>query len=443
MSSQNVVNFGEATRAPESGVSREGEARTRIDSAESGSGRLHPHQRSFHQSHRKSFKKSKSSKHLLDVPQERPLFCKRFPEPDKGEWPVRWSPSREADATEEAERLLNVESHGGAEATLVETRRRWSDAYFAVIAMVRAKRLWRRLDRREKRDVLLEWAGMRAKDVEDEITKQIQKAKVDKGLEVPGRKLREVPPEILRLSRNVAGAVKRMALQDNRIEYLPPELFTRYTDLNTLRLSNNRIPAIPSTIRLLTSLQMLIIGDNDLCILPPALGDLVSLHTLHVQGNKRIQRLPLEMGKLHHSTMGGCLKDITFDRNRVKYPPLEAVDQGLNVACDLMRRVWDSGESGRLVLSGMGLATLPPYICDVPMATCITELNIFQNKITRLPPAMGLLTSLELLRLDEAHVVFPNQHLMKQSDALRDPETRMIQVRNRVKIGMKRRGMVC
>jgi len=363
---------------------------------------------------------------VLALRKETPLFCKGFPEPEQGEWPVRWTPSSAADAALEGELLLGGETQGTVEHVPGRAQCRWADAYAAVLAMVRAKRQWRRLDRQEKRSVLLEWANVRAKHVDEEIAKQTQKAAVDKGLELPGLKLREVPPEMLRLSRKVAGAVKRIALQDNRIEYLPPELFTRFTEINTLRLSNNRIPAIPSTINRLTSLQMLLISDNDLCILPPALGDLVSLHTLHVQGNKRIRRLPREMGKLHHSTMGGCLKDITYDRTRVTYPPVETADQGLNLACDLMRRVWDSATSGRLVLSGMGLTTVPPYICDAPLVTCLTELNIFQNKITRLPPALGLLTRLELLRLDEAHVVFPNPHLMKQSDALRDPETRMI-----------------
>ena len=361
-----------------------------------------------------------------------PFFCAGFPAPEPGEWPVRWTPTQPLDdLAREAERLLGgLGSPAGGEeepGALSERQQRWQDLYAVAVALVRAKRMWRRHVRREMRDVLLEWANVKSKQAEEQIPRQTQKAAVDKGLELPGLKLREIPHEVVRLRSKVAGHVKRFAMHDNRIGFLPPELFERFTEINTLRLSGNRIAAIPSTIMNLTSLQMLLINDNDLCILPPALGELVSLHTLHVQDNKRIRRLPLQMGKLHHQSMGGHIKDLTYDRGLVKYPPLETVEQGLNLACDLMRRVWDAGASGRLVLSGMGLATVPPYICEAPLVTCLTELNIFQNKITRLPPALGLLSRLEALRLDEASIVFPNQHLMKQSEAQRDPETRMIQ----------------
>jgi leucine-rich repeat protein SHOC2 len=367
---------------------------------------------------------SKSSRHAFV-----PFFCAGFPEPEPGEWPVRWTLTK-LDITLEAERLLGEHELGGPvgePSALTDGQRRWQDLYAVVLALVHAKRKWRRHTRREMRDTLLEWANVRPKEAEEQIPRQTQTAAVAKALELPGLKLREIPHEVLRLKSKVAGQVKRLVMHDNRIEFLPPELFVRFTEISTLRLSGNRIAAIPSTIMNLTSLQMLLINDNDLCILPPALGELVSLHTLHVQGNKRIQRLPLEMGKLHHQSMGGHIKDLTYDKGLVQYPPLETVEQGLNLACDLMRRVWNAGASGRLLLSGMSLATVPPYICDAPLVACLTELNIFQNKITRLPPAMGLLSRLELLRLDEASIVFPNQHLMKQSEPQRDPETRMLQ----------------
>ena len=356
----------------------------------------------------------------------RRFFCAGFPEPPPGEWPVRWRLSRQ-DIVAEIEHLLETDEGDDTELTLSSPQRRWLDAYAAALSLVRAKRMWRRYRRAEKRKVLFEWAAARSEQVEAEIKRQSAKAANDKGLELPGLKLREVPHELMRLPAKVAGHVKRLALHDNRIECLPPELFDRYTEVTTLRLSDNRIPIIPPTIQNLTSLQMLLIGDNDLCILPAELGNLVSLHTLHVQGNKRLRRLPREMGKLHHTLYGGNLKDLQYDVERVTFPPPETVEQGLNVACDLMRRVWDAADSGRLILSGMMLTSVPPYICDMPLVTALTELNIFQNKISRLPPAMGLLTRLDILRLDESSIVFPNQHLMKQSEAMRNPETRMLE----------------
>lgn len=354
-----------------------------------------------------------------------PFFCEGFPEPEAGAWPVRWTLSR-PDVTREAERLLGNELPDKEDDDLTDVQRRWTDAYTAAIALVRAKRTWRRNIRRKKRAVLLEWAMVRSKATDEAIARQVQKAAVDKGVDLPGLKLRVVPPEVVRMNKKVSGQVKRLALQENRIEYLPPEIFSRFTEVTMLRLSENRIPAIPQTVFNMTNLQMLLINDNDLCILPPELGDLVSLHTLHVQGNPRITRLPYEMGKLHHKSMGGLIQEYKYDKERVTYPPLETVEQGLNLACDLMRRVWDSASSGRLLLSSMSLVSVPPYICDMPLVTRLTELNIFQNEIKRLPAALGLLSRLELLRIDENTVVFPNQHLMQQSEPLRDATTRMI-----------------
>ena len=229
---------------------------------------------------------------------------------------MRWTYSKQ-DVVAEAERLLQDENNDEPELVLTAVQRQWKDVYSMLLSLVRARRMWRRMRRAVKRQVMLEWANVRSNHVGEEISRQTQKAAVDKGLELPGLKLREVPHELILLSQKVSGHVKRLSLHENRISYLPPVLFNRYTEVTMLRLSSNKITTIPSTIHNLTNLQMLLINDNDLCILPPALGDLVSLHTLHVQGNKRIRRLPREMGKLHHISMGGHLKDIQYDHDRV------------------------------------------------------------------------------------------------------------------------------
>jgi hypothetical protein len=53
-------------------------------------------------------------------------------------------------------------------------------------------------------------------------------------------------------------------------------------------------------------------------------------------------------------------------------------------------------------------------VCEIPLRTAITELNLLQNDIKRLTPDLGLLTNLEILRIDENTVTFPSQAIMKQ-----------------------------
>ena len=74
-----------------------------------------------------------------------------------------------------------------------------------------------------------------------------------------------------------------------------------------------------------------------------------------------------------------------------------------------MNRLWDATQCRKLFLSGLGLETVPEYVCDLPLRTAITEMNLLQNKITRLPPDLGLLTNLRQLRFDESLITFPSQ----------------------------------
>lgn len=62
-------------------------------------------------------------------------------------------------------------------------------------------------------------------------------------------------------------------------------------------------------------------------ILPPSIGDLGQVHTLHLYGNPYLDRFPLEFGKLRHVSAGGSLKELKYDQGNVKYPPEEIAEQ--------------------------------------------------------------------------------------------------------------------
>ncbi len=104
----------------------------------------------------------------------------------------------------------------------------------------------------------------------------------------------------------------------------------------------------------------------------------------------------------------------------VRYPPREVSAGGLALTCDFLNRMWEANSSGALNLNGMGLRAVPRYLCEEPMRTRITELSMLQNDITRLPPELGYLARLDVLRIDEAAIAFPPESVMRQHAHLRD-----------------------
>ena len=211
-----------------------------------------------------------------------------------------------------------------------------------------------------------------------------------------------------------------MVVSDNRLYKLPSDLFTHFKALIYLFLANNRLTHLPSSIGALRSLQILSVENNRILGLTPSMGDLQSLHTFYVHRNPRLKHFPLEFGKLRHVSSGGSLKELLYDADSVRYPPPEVSSSGLPLALDFLNRMWDAGASGSLNLNGVGLRAVPARLCEEPLRSCVTELSMLQNDITRLPPELGYLTNLDVLRLDEAAIAFPPEPVMRQSDPLRD-----------------------
>ncbi len=70
--------------------------------------------------------------------------------------------------------------------------------------------------------------------------------------------------------------------------------------------------------------------------------------------------------------------------------------QGLPLVCEFMNRMWDATHTSKLILSGLNLRVIPAYVCELPLRTAVTELNLFQNNITRFPPEFGYLENLDV-----------------------------------------------
>ena len=284
----------------------------------------------------------------------------------------------------------------------------------------------RRTQRSQLRSVFYSWLFHASENSEEVIGARLHKSTTDKSLDLSALKLRILPQQVVNVQAALASTLTKLDLASNYISFLPRQFFERILNLNVLKLTDNRIRSLPSTLSCLQSLQFCLLDKNDFVVLTPAVGNLKSLHTLHIQSNPNFTSFPLELGKKHHVSLGGTMRELLYDYDVVEYPPPEVSENGVAMQFDFLSRIWKAAETGYLSLGGMNLKSIPHFLYEHPLRTRITELNISQNKIDRLPPAFGLMTSLTRLRMDENFFVFPSQHMMRQSSSFRDLESRTL-----------------
>jgi hypothetical protein len=144
------------------------------------------------------------------------------------------------------------------------------------------------------------------------VEKRVAKAKIDHGMDLGSMKLREIPVAVTECSTKVLCEVKRVSFEENRLVHLPRNFFELLGGAVSMMLYKNQLCYIPTDIGRLKHLNMLILSNNNLQILPPSIGDLTSLSIFHVNGNPRLRRLPLEFGKLSHTSAGGVIPSQTI-----------------------------------------------------------------------------------------------------------------------------------
>ena len=131
-----------------------------------------------------------------------------------------------------------------------------------------------------------------------------------KNLSLANNRLTFLPDQVF---TNLTG-LERLDLSDNRLTNLTRPLFDDLVSLRRLFLANNRISNIDSTVfNSLASLDHLALENNELSSLPTsAFSGLYSLRTLTLQGN-RLNALHLEVFTLKYNG----LSTLNLDRNRV------------------------------------------------------------------------------------------------------------------------------
>ncbi len=123
------------------------------------------------------------------------------------------------------------------------------------------------------------------------------------------------------------------------------------SSLQDLNLGNNQLTSLPPEIGDLSSLQIFNFNNNQLTSLPPEIGDLSSLQDIYLNNNQ-LTSLPPEIGDLSN------LRDLELYRNQ--------------------------------------LTSLPP---EIIMLSSLQNFNLTNNQLTSLPSEIGNLSSLEGLYL--------------------------------------------
>ena len=151
-----------------------------------------------------------------------------------------------------------------------------------------------------------------------------------------------------------------MWLDDNQLTSIPEPLFSLKTIVN-VRLSGNKIKALPDKISQWDRLETFACDNNGLEVLPASIGQLASLKTLVLRGNA-LKRLPAEIGKLKNLEILQCSSNTLEE--------LPDVFGGLSS----LKQVFGGGNL---------IESVPHSLAMVPSSV---EISLVNNKIATLDP---------------------------------------------------------
>jgi Leucine-rich repeat (LRR) protein len=179
------------------------------------------------------------------------------------------------------------------------------------------------------------------------------------------------------LQRHLENARKSRILQLKSVglKQIPVQLEEVAEILRHLDFSSNRIQSLPPFIGRFSALKQLHLSGNQLTALPEELGDLQTLETLSVDGNA-LTELPSALARCN------ALKTLNAANNRMERLPL--------VVCQLPQlEVAD--------LSHNRITAIPDEIADMR----VVELNLNNNGLASLSPALAKCERLRVLRVEE------------------------------------------
>jgi Leucine-rich repeat (LRR) protein len=200
--------------------------------------------------------------------------------------------------------------------------------------------------------------------------------------------------------RKIGNALRRqrvdLDLGEHQLTVLPPEIGQLRT-LQSLRLVGNQLSTLPPEIGQLTSLRFLNLKGNQLRTLPAEIGQLTELERLDLGGNQ-LSALPPEIGRLT------ALRFLNLTGNQLSVLPqhiarltaLRGLDLRRNQFSVLPPEILQLPVLRWLRLMKNQLSVLPP---EIGQLTTLQSLNVIGNQLSTLPPEIGQLTGLEHLDL--------------------------------------------
>ncbi|KAL2347392.1 hypothetical protein Fmac_001392 [Flemingia macrophylla] len=128
--------------------------------------------------------------------------------------------------------------------------------------------------------------------------------------------------------------LEKLLIHLNKIRILPTSI-GEMKSLRHLDVHFNQLHGLPQSIGKLTNLEYLNLSSNfsDMTELPETLGDLVNLRELDVSNNQ-IRALPYTFSRLENLTK------LNLDQNPIIVPPIEVVNEGVEVVKEFMAKWW-------------------------------------------------------------------------------------------------------
>ncbi|TRU95593.1 MAG: GTP-binding protein [Microcystis wesenbergii Mw_QC_B_20070930_S4] len=218
-----------------------------------------------------------------------------------------------------------------------------------------------------------------------EVLELIQRAKDERAreLNLSGRNLTEIPPEIAQLT-----SLQHLYLYNNQIRGIP-EALAQLTSLQFLDLYNNQIRGIPEALAQLTSLQRLYLSNNQIREIPEALAQLTSLQYLYLSNNQ-IREIPEALAQLT------SLQDLDLSNNQIREIP-EALAH--------LTSLQD------LDLSNNQIREIPEALAHL---TSLQSLYLDNNQIREIPEALAHLVNLKRLVLENNPITNVPPEIIRQ-----------------------------
>jgi Leucine-rich repeat (LRR) protein len=214
-------------------------------------------------------------------------------------------------------------------------------------------------------------------------------------LELRGRDLNQLPPYVFDQQ-----SLEVLLLCENQIKLIPEQI-NRLNQLKSLDVSYNELGRLPDQLGQLRHLSNLSLGYNEITSLPVAIGELENLTHLNLHSNQ-LRALPTEIGQLTQLRRLDLGSETYTHQNQLKDLPLQIgqlrnltrLDLSNNLLKELPAEFSQLQELRQLDLSGNLFTDSLEVLGQLQN---LNQLNLGNNELSNLPYTLGQLQNLRSL----------------------------------------------